>query len=87
MFLKQGTRDHFLGFIRQEFPEMLERFEKLYRGPYAPAGYVGAIRQVIATLQQRYDISPRERRERRELEDDASLDTTNAACEQAAFDW
>jgi DNA repair photolyase len=87
MFLKQGTRDHFLGFIRQEFPEMLEGFEKLYRGPYAPAGYVGAIRQVIATLQQRYDISPRERRERRELEDDASLDTTNAACEQAAFDW
>ena len=63
MFLKEGTRDHFLGFIRHEFPEMLEGFEKLYRGPYAPSGYVAAIRQMISTLQQRYDIRPRERRE------------------------
>jgi DNA repair photolyase len=87
MFLKQGTRDHFLGFIRQEFPEMLEGFEKLYRGPYAPSGYTATIRQMMSTLQQRYDIRPRERREPRELEGDHRPETTNAASEQAAFDW
>jgi len=87
MFLKQGTRDHFLGFIRHEFPEMLEGFEKLYQGPYAPTGYVAAIRQIISTLQQRYDVRPRERREPRDFEADPQAETTNAACEQAAFDW
>jgi DNA repair photolyase len=87
MFLKQGTRDHFLGFIRREFPQMLEGFEKLYRGPYAPSGYTSAIRQMISTLQQRYDIRPRERQALREFGGDPEPDTTNAACEQAAFEW
>jgi DNA repair photolyase len=87
MFLKQGTRDHFLGFIRREFPEMLDGFEKLYRGPYAPSGYTSAIRQMISTLQQRYDIRPRERQEPREFDGDSEPETKNAACEQAAFEW
>jgi DNA repair photolyase len=87
MFLKQGTRDHFLGFIRREFPQMLEGFEKLYRGPYAPSGYTSAIRQMISTLQQRYDIRPRERQAPREFDGDPEPDRTNAACEQAAFEW
>src|SRR5215204_3364855 len=79
MFLKQGTRDHFLGFIRNEFPDMLEGFETLYRGPYAPSGYLSAIRQIVSTLQQRYDIPPRERRESRGSENAAEADTKNAA--------
>jgi DNA repair photolyase len=87
MFLKEGTRDHFLGFIRREFPEMLEGFEQLYGGPYAPNGYTSAIRQMIWTLQQRYDVKPRARSEPRELEADPEPERRNAACEQAAFDW
>jgi DNA repair photolyase len=87
MFLKEGTRDHFLGFIRREFPEMLEGFEKLYRGPYAPGGYTSAIRQMMSTLQQRYDIRPRERQAPREVDGGPEPDTKNAACEQAAFEW
>jgi DNA repair photolyase len=87
MFLKQGTRDHFLGFIRRQFPEMLEGFEKLYRGPYAPNRYTSAIRHMISTLQQRYDLQPRARSEPRELGGDPQPQTKNAACEQAAFDW
>jgi DNA repair photolyase len=87
MFLKQGTRDHFLGFIRREFPDMLEGFEALYRGPYVPSGYMSAIRQMVSSLQQRYAIRPRERREPGTSADPAETETQNAACEQAAFDW
>jgi hypothetical protein len=86
MFLKEGTRDHFLGFIRSEFPHMLEGFEKLYRGPYAPGGYVSAIRQIVSTLQERYGVRPRQRRENR-VEADALPEMKNAACEQTAFEW
>ena len=43
MYLKGGTRDHFLGFIRSEFPQMLEGFERLYAGPtLRPATSAGA---------------------------------------------
>lgn len=61
MYLKGGTRDHFLGFVAREFPRMLEGFERLYRGAYAPDAYVSAIRAMVATLQARYDVSPRRR--------------------------
>ena len=89
MFLKEGTRDHFLGFIRSEFPHLLEGFEKMYRGPYAPKGYTEAVSQMVSTLQQRYDIRPRERRRHRRVEgaNANSPETGNAACEQAAFEW
>ena len=87
MFLKGGTRDHFLGFIRSEFPHMLEGFETLYAGAYAPAGYVSTIRGMVSALQKRYDIRPREKRDASGHEDGPGNDTKKAACEQAAFDW
>jgi len=88
MFLKDGTREHFLGFIRSEFPQMLQGFEKLYAGPYAPPGYVASVRAMVATLQKRYDIKPRGKDHTRgngeESEEPAN---EKAACEQAAFKW
>ena len=88
MFLKEGTRDHFLGFIRSEFPQMLQGFEKLYAGPYAPPGYVASVRAMVSTLQKRYDIKPRGKEHTRGNGEEAE-DTVNekAACEQAAFKW
>ena len=44
MYLKGGTRDHFMRFISSEFPHMVEGFETLYAGAYAPDGYIAAIR-------------------------------------------
>ena len=88
MFLKEGTRDHFLGFIRSEFPHMVEGFEKLYAGPYAPPGYVASIRAMVSTLQKRYDLKPRGKEHTRGNGEEAG-ETANekAACEQAAFKW
>jgi DNA repair photolyase len=88
MFLKDGTRDHFLGFIRSEFPQMLESFEKLYAGPYAPPGYVASVRAMLATLQQRYDLKPRGKEHTRGNGEEAEEPANEkAACEQAAFKW
>src|SRR5215218_1167099 len=71
MFLKGGTRDHFLGFIRSEFPHMLQGFEKLYSGPYAPTGYIASVRAMVATLQKRYDTRRRGKTETRGSGDEA----------------
>jgi DNA repair photolyase len=88
MFLKDGTRDHFLGFIRREFPQMLEGFERLYAGPYAPPGYVASVRAMVSTLQKRYDLKPRGKEHTRgNGEEAAAPEHEKAACEQAAFKW
>ena len=40
MYLKGGTRDHFMGFLAAEFPDMVDEYERLYAGAYASADYV-----------------------------------------------
>ena len=38
MYLKGGTKDHFMGFLAAEFPDMVEKYGRLYAGAYASAG-------------------------------------------------
>ena len=88
MFLKEGTRDHFMGFVRSQFPHMADGFEKLYAGPYAPAGYIASIRAMVSTLQKRYDLKPRGKEHTRGSGDEPeALENEKAACEQTAFHW
>src|SRR3954453_8449462 len=62
MYLKEGTKDHFMKFLSAEFPEMVAGYGRLYAGAYAPADYVKAVRGMIDTIQQRYDLRPRARK-------------------------
>lgn len=59
LYLKEGTKDHFMGFLAREFPEMLEGYRRLYAGAYAPSSYVTAVCQVINSLRERHDVRPR----------------------------
>ena len=81
LYLKGGTRDHFLGFLAKEFPQMLEGYNRLYPRAYAPASYVAAVRATIDGLQQRYEVN---RRARKVLEYEEA-ETPAAECEQQAF--
>ena len=85
MYLKGGTRDHFMGFIAREFPAMLQGFEDLYRGAYAPAPYVSAIRGMVSGLQRRFDVHPGGRQRREESQERTIPTNEKAAREQAAF--
>ena len=85
MFLKGGTKDHFLGFIAREFPQMLEGYQHLYAGAYAGAEYLTGVRGMIATLERRYQMNRRESDVRRS--DTTEQQEERAACEQAALDW
>jgi DNA repair photolyase len=88
MYLKEGTKDHFMGFLRQEFPHLVHSYSRLYPGAYAKREYVTAVRGMIETLQQRYDL--RRRRPRSEesvpAESEAPYEE-RAAQEQAALPW
>jgi DNA repair photolyase len=85
MYLKGGTKDHFLGFLAKEYPQMVEGYGRLYAGAYATREYVSAVRALIATLQHRYDVGRRPPRE--PSHEGEPADTPKAAREQAAFEW
>lgn len=83
LFLKQGTRDHFMGFLAREYPHMVESYNRLYAGPYAPAGYVSAVRGMLDALQKRYDV----KRRASGVLSQPSEQPAEAEPEQATFEW
>src|SRR5205085_9121595 len=40
MYLKGGTKDHFMGFLADSFPGMVASYNRLYAGAYAKPEYV-----------------------------------------------
>jgi DNA repair photolyase len=84
MYLKGGTRDHFMGFIAKEFPHMLDGYSRLYPGAYAPNAYAATVRGMIQLLQQRYDVARRATKVPAQPDADAAADET---AEQAEFSW
>lgn len=62
MYLKGGTKDHFMKFLAREFPNMVPGYDRLYAGAYARSEYVTSVRGIIGLLQERYDLAGRKRR-------------------------
>jgi DNA repair photolyase len=59
LYLKPGTREHFLEHLSRDWPELLPRYERLYRGPYLAKAVAEPIRQQVAALRERYDVADR----------------------------
>ena len=84
LYLKGGTKDHFMGFLAKEHPELLEGYKRLYPGAYAPSAYKTAVRQVVHALQERHEVRRRAYEVPSESE---SGETGEDDVEQANFDW
>lgn len=85
MYLKGGTKDHFMRFLRDEFPDMVDGYVRLYPGAYATPDYVKAVKGLIAVLQEKYDVN---RRGRNENVDDNSDDQPPSPLQaQSSFEW
>src|SRR5205085_4363766 len=78
MYLKGGTKDHFMGFLAREFPHMTESYGRLYSGAYAAPAYVKDVRRVIAMLRARHGMTGKNR-EFEEAEPDETPDATQPA--------
>jgi DNA repair photolyase len=59
LYLKGGTKDHFMGFLRQEYPHLVQGYERLYPRAYAPDAYTRAVKDVVGMLRERYDNGER----------------------------
>jgi DNA repair photolyase len=62
LFLRPGTREHFLDALARDYPEQLDRYERLYaRRAYLGAEHAKPIRAQVAELAKRHGV--RDRRE------------------------
>ena len=56
LHLEGGTRTHFLEFLSREYPDLVEGYERLYAGKYAPEHYTSRVQSILGVLEARYGI-------------------------------
>lgn len=61
LYLKPGTKEWFMPFLRESYPHLSERYSKYYRGVYAPKTYTQEVHRVVERLRLKYDLTPPER--------------------------
>jgi DNA repair photolyase len=62
LYLRPGTREHFLANLARDWPELLPRYERLYADrAYLPKTQLEPVRREVADLRQRFDIADRRR--------------------------
>ncbi len=64
LYLKPGTKEHFLDALAQDWPEELERYEQLYaKRAYLPRAEVDPVREQVRSLAREHGV--RDRRQQR----------------------
>ncbi len=64
LHLRPGTREHFLEQLARDWPEELERYERLYGSrAYLPAKQADELRRVVADLRRRHAVADRRPRQ------------------------
>ena len=62
LYLKPGTKEHFLEALARDWPEELERYEQLYAGrAYLPRDEVDPVRERVRSLAREHGVRDRRR--------------------------
>jgi len=61
LFLRPGTREHFLESLARDWPEMLARYERLYSQPYLAPRFTDPIKRQVGEIRARLGIADRRR--------------------------
>jgi DNA repair photolyase len=57
LYLRPGTREHFLTHLARDWPELLPRYERLYRGrAYLGKAEIEPVRREVAELRHRFSV-------------------------------
>ena len=64
LFLRRGTREHFLEALARDWPEQLPRYEELYANgrAYLPNEVTAPIRKQVAELATEHEVQHKKRR-------------------------
>ncbi len=62
LYLRRGTREHFLAALERDWPELLPEYERLYRsGAYLPQEQTAPVRERVRTLAREQGVRDRRR--------------------------
>ena len=62
LYLRPGTREHFMNYLARDWPELVPRYERLYAGrAYLSKGEIEPVRREVAELRHRFDVGDRVR--------------------------
>jgi hypothetical protein len=92
LHLKGGTKDHFLGFLAAEFPDMLEGYRRMYHGAYAPPAYAATVRSLLKGLRKKYRVGEDRYGDESDHSEAIQSDEEDESCaasagEQRSFEW
>jgi DNA repair photolyase len=81
MFLEGGTRDHFMRWLAEEYPQLVDGYTNLYARKYAPAAYRKEVQTVVHALRMKYGLNNRDQT------DENRAVVQVAAAEQQMLGW
>src|SRR5581483_869460 len=62
LYLRPGTREHFLDALEHDWPELLPKYERLYcRGAYLPRSETDPLRERVRKLARAHGVRDRRR--------------------------
>jgi DNA repair photolyase len=56
MHLEGGTRDHFMHWLEQERPELVDGYQQLYATKYASPAYRNEVKKVMTVFRKKYSV-------------------------------
>jgi DNA repair photolyase len=59
VYLKPGTKEHFMEFLAREYPHLLARYRDLFPGAYAPAAVKAPVIGAVNALKRRHGVGDR----------------------------
>ena len=59
VYLKPGTKEHFMEFLARDYPGLLGRYRDLFPGAYAPAAVKAPVIEAVTTLKRHYGVGDR----------------------------
>lgn len=67
LYLQPGTREHFLGFLKSEYPALVKEYQRLFPGTYLPKLYQENVRENVRLLKEQHGVLDRPARPGRVL--------------------
>lgn len=58
LYLKPGTKEWFMPFLRETYPHLLPTYERFYRGAYAPKNYTQNVAAAVDEVREQFGMTP-----------------------------
>lgn len=59
VYLKPGTREHFMEFLARDYPQLVPKYQNLFPGAYAPAPLKTAVVEAVSEFKRRSAVGDR----------------------------